>query len=309
MGSGYRADLLDRHHRDQPARSDRGRLRLLDARLQASATIFLMRESDQQRRIAAQQRLSGRRRKGAGADRRADRPGARALLWRHDLLHGDARRSRGVVRLGGHYSDFRPTISCPGFRSACWPICAGAHVELMGIDIVGARDDRRQFAERARQGAATTACRCRARSVRDATSNRIDLSLRSPVPARSTQQRDGLVRARGNVRRGRRRGPSPARHSSPAAATSSTATTATPTSTAAQRLALPITFIHGAKNACFKPESTERTLARLSEANGKQLYERHVIPGPGTSTASSARTPRSMCSSRIVAHLDKTATI
>ena len=48
-----------------------------------------------------------------------------------------------------------------------------------------------------------------------------------------------------------------------------------------ERMALPILFIHGEKNACFKPESTERTLKRLSEANGRQLYERHVIPGHG----------------------------
>ncbi len=29
------------------------------------------------------------------------------------------------------------------------------------------------------------------------------------------------------------------------------------------------------------PESTERTLQRLIEANGKDLYERHVIPDHG----------------------------
>ena len=45
-----------------------------------------------------------------------------------------------------------------------------------------------------------------------------------------------------------------------------------------ERLSLPILFIHGAKNACFAPESTARTLQRLAQANGRQLYERHVIP-------------------------------
>ena len=96
--------LLDRHHRDQPARvSDRGRLRLLDARLPGEhRSSICARVVDRRRR--RDQGLSGRRRKGAGADRRADRAGARALLWRYDLLHGDARRSRGCA-LGRHLSD------------------------------------------------------------------------------------------------------------------------------------------------------------------------------------------------------------
>jgi cholesterol oxidase len=47
------------------------------------------------------------------------------------------------------------------------------------------------------------------------------------------------------------------------------------------RLAIPITFIHGADNACFLPESTARTVDELSRRNGKNLYERHVIPGYG----------------------------
>jgi cholesterol oxidase len=47
------------------------------------------------------------------------------------------------------------------------------------------------------------------------------------------------------------------------------------------RLAIPITFIHGAENACFLPESTERTFAVLQERNGRGLYTRHVIAGYG----------------------------
>ena len=77
----------------------------------------------------------------------------------------------------------------------------------------------------------------------------------------------------------------------------------------AQRLALPITFIHGAKNACFKPESTARTLARLSEANGKQLYERHVIPGYGHIDCIFGKNAAVDVFPHIVAHLDKTAAI
>ncbi len=47
------------------------------------------------------------------------------------------------------------------------------------------------------------------------------------------------------------------------------------------RLKLPICFIHGAENQCFLPVSTEITFNALREANGKDLYSRHVIPGYG----------------------------
>ncbi|MEP6716522.1 MAG: GMC oxidoreductase [Terriglobia bacterium] len=48
-----------------------------------------------------------------------------------------------------------------------------------------------------------------------------------------------------------------------------------------ERLAIPITFIHGADNECFEPKSTEITFDLLRNANGKELYDRHVIPGYG----------------------------
>jgi cholesterol oxidase len=47
------------------------------------------------------------------------------------------------------------------------------------------------------------------------------------------------------------------------------------------RLAIPITFIHGAANQCFLPESTEITYNLLRQANGEKLYSRHVVPGYG----------------------------
>ena len=47
------------------------------------------------------------------------------------------------------------------------------------------------------------------------------------------------------------------------------------------RLKLPMRILHGGDNACFLPESTERTQRRLAEANGASLYTRHVIPGYG----------------------------
>jgi cholesterol oxidase len=76
-----------------------------------------------------------------------------------------------------------------------------------------------------------------------------------------------------------------------------------------ERLALPICFIHGAKNACFKPESTARTLQRLSQANGRQLYERHVVPGYGHIDCIVGKNAARDIFPLIVAHLDKTAPI
>lgn len=47
------------------------------------------------------------------------------------------------------------------------------------------------------------------------------------------------------------------------------------------RLALPLHFVHGAANAIYLPESTERTLAALTEANGAGGYGRDVVEGYG----------------------------
>jgi cholesterol oxidase len=47
------------------------------------------------------------------------------------------------------------------------------------------------------------------------------------------------------------------------------------------RMAIPMTFIHGAENNCYLPESTERTLRALEEANGAHLYHRYLIPNYG----------------------------
>ncbi|MBV9729073.1 MAG: alpha/beta fold hydrolase [Pseudonocardiales bacterium] len=48
-----------------------------------------------------------------------------------------------------------------------------------------------------------------------------------------------------------------------------------------ERLAVPITFIHGAENSCFLPESTEKTMELLQQRNGSHLYRRHVVPDYG----------------------------
>lgn len=76
-----------------------------------------------------------------------------------------------------------------------------------------------------------------------------------------------------------------------------------------ERLALPILFVHGGENACFKPESTERTLQRLAEANGRQLYERHVIPGYGHIDCIFGKNAARDVYPLIIAHLDNTALV
>jgi cholesterol oxidase len=48
-----------------------------------------------------------------------------------------------------------------------------------------------------------------------------------------------------------------------------------------QRMAIPISFIHGQENECFLPESTQITYDLLVKQNGGNLYSRHVIPGYG----------------------------
>ncbi len=47
------------------------------------------------------------------------------------------------------------------------------------------------------------------------------------------------------------------------------------------RLQLPITFIHGAENACYLPLSTEITYDYLTQNFGPERYRRHVIPDYG----------------------------
>ncbi|MFN2606634.1 MAG: alpha/beta fold hydrolase [Acidimicrobiales bacterium] len=47
------------------------------------------------------------------------------------------------------------------------------------------------------------------------------------------------------------------------------------------RLAIPMTFIHGAENACFLPESTAKTMQALRAANRPDLYQRYVVSNYG----------------------------
>ncbi len=74
-----------------------------------------------------------------------------------------------------------------------------------------------------------------------------------------------------------------------------------------QRLALPICFVHGAENACFKPESTARTLEKLAARNGAGLYERHVIPGYGHIDCIFGKNAAVDVYPKMLAHLEQTA--
>ena len=74
-----------------------------------------------------------------------------------------------------------------------------------------------------------------------------------------------------------------------------------------ERMAIPITFIHGALNRCFLPESTERTVARLAVKNGADLYTRHVIDGYGHIDCIFGKSAASDVYPHILAHLEKSA--
>lgn len=74
-----------------------------------------------------------------------------------------------------------------------------------------------------------------------------------------------------------------------------------------ERLAIPITFIHGERNRCFLPESTARTVARLAERNGAALYERHVIPDYGHIDCIFGKSAATDVYPHILAHLERTA--
>jgi cholesterol oxidase len=47
------------------------------------------------------------------------------------------------------------------------------------------------------------------------------------------------------------------------------------------RLAIPITFIHGERNGCYLPEGSLETVRLLGDANGPERYRRVVVPGYG----------------------------
>ncbi len=72
------------------------------------------------------------------------------------------------------------------------------------------------------------------------------------------------------------------------------------------RLKIPITFIHGAENETFLPESTEQTYELLREKNGADLYQRHVIPDYGHIDCIFGKNAAADVYPLIVRHLDNT---
>ncbi len=73
-----------------------------------------------------------------------------------------------------------------------------------------------------------------------------------------------------------------------------------------ERMAIPISFIHGAENACFLSEGMDRSLARLGEANGASLYSRHEIPGYGHIDCIFGREAARDVYPHVVEHLERT---
>jgi cholesterol oxidase len=73
------------------------------------------------------------------------------------------------------------------------------------------------------------------------------------------------------------------------------------------RLAIPITFIHGEENACFLPKSTAITHQLLAQANGRHLYQRHVIPRYGHIDCIYGKQAATDVYPLVLAHLEKTA--
>ncbi len=74
-----------------------------------------------------------------------------------------------------------------------------------------------------------------------------------------------------------------------------------------ERMAFPIAFIHGAENACFKPESTARTVEKMTARNGGRFYERHLIPNYGHIDCIFGKNAASDVYPKIHEHLDKHA--
>jgi cholesterol oxidase len=75
------------------------------------------------------------------------------------------------------------------------------------------------------------------------------------------------------------------------------------------RLAIPVSFVHGGENTCFLPESTARTLAKLSARNGAHLYDRHVIPNYGHIDCIFGKTAVADVYPKMLAHLEETAIV
>ena len=74
-----------------------------------------------------------------------------------------------------------------------------------------------------------------------------------------------------------------------------------------ERMAIPITFISGAENQCFLPESTDITYNLVRERNGKDLYRRHIVPNYGHIDCIYGKNAAGDVFPYILARLDETA--
>jgi cholesterol oxidase len=72
------------------------------------------------------------------------------------------------------------------------------------------------------------------------------------------------------------------------------------------RFNIPVTFIHGAENDCFLPESTELSVQLLRQRNPGVRYDRHVIPGYGHIDCIFGRDAARDVYPLILQHLDRT---
>lgn len=75
------------------------------------------------------------------------------------------------------------------------------------------------------------------------------------------------------------------------------------------RLHMPILFISGAQNQCYLPESTERTLRRLTYKFGPERYSRLVVPEYGHIDCMFGKNAVVDVYPAILAHLEKTAVV
>ena len=73
------------------------------------------------------------------------------------------------------------------------------------------------------------------------------------------------------------------------------------------RMKLPIAFVHGGDNQCFLPDSTKTTYDLLCQANGPDLYTRHVVDGYGHIDCIFGRDAASDVYPHILAPLERTA--
>ena len=72
------------------------------------------------------------------------------------------------------------------------------------------------------------------------------------------------------------------------------------------RLAIPMTIVHGAENQTFLPDSTAIALKAMSDANGAELYKRFVIPRYGHIDCIFGKNAHRDVYPHILAHLETT---